>query len=154
MQNNIQTKLCVYFLTDGTRKRSYIGYSVNGYHRYRKHCLKLKSSAKYTKTFKECHMWIMITGFQSKHKALSAEWFCKRKKLKIHSKMLKLPPTCPHKRISTFLAPLLHDKFKDLRKNLTVYVRDPKKSWSTNISRHYKVEVKDLQPPFCPDHLM
>ena len=148
-------QFCIYFLTDGSYIHSYIGFSTNAHKRYRTHALKLKASAKRTKSFKGCYLWVVITGFPSKSKALSAEWFAKRRlnKLQIHKKMLQLPLTCPHKRLSTFFAFLLHEKFIYLRKNLTVLIRDPNKVWSSDISSHYKVEVQNLQAPFCPDHL-
>jgi hypothetical protein len=141
----------IYFLTDDSKKRSYIGFTVGqAYERFRKHALKLKASARCTKNFTGCHLWATITGIPTKSKGLSMEWHAKRRKS--HVEILVLPKECPHKRLSTFLASLKHDKFKDLCSELTVNVRDTDQLWSSNISSYYNVAVQQLEPPFCVEH--
>jgi predicted GIY-YIG superfamily endonuclease len=143
----------VYFLTDRHRKRSYCGYSNDIKTRYETHSKRLAASAKTTKSFDECHLWVQIEGFPTCNKALSFEWFAKRHKLKIHAKALKLHDSAPHKRVATFLAPLLHDKFRACCKHLTVYTHDPTGQWSDTIAAHYGVTVKAMVPPFHPTHV-
>jgi predicted GIY-YIG superfamily endonuclease len=143
----------VYFLTDGAKRRSYCGYSTCISKRYRVHALKLAASAKCTKSFTGCEMWIKIEGFPTHNTALSMEWFSKRRRLKVHQSALDLNTIAPHPRISKFLAPLLHVKFRKLRANLIVYVRDPDLVWSKCIQEHYNVTVKQMEPPFKPEHV-
>jgi len=148
----------VYFLTNGF-KRSYIGSATSNNarnpvsHRFRQHALKLKSGAKYTKQFAQCHLWAKIEGFPTKNTALSYEWFAKRKRLKVHKERLSLPKIVPHDRLETFFAPLLHEKFRGYRDQLIVYVRDPNQEWSKDISDHYSITVKQLQPPYENGHV-
>lgn len=142
----------VYFLTNGTLTRSYIGATKCCSRRFRQHALKHKAGAKYTKTFEDCHLWVKIEGFPTYRSALSYEWFAKRKRLNIHQQRLPLE-YAPHQRLSTFFAPLLHDKFKAYRPELTVSVRDPDLIWSTGLAEHYQVRVVQLKPPFKKEHM-
>lgn len=151
----MSSRHCIYFLTDGLR-RSYIGYSrgppgLAASARFRKHALKLKSSAKATKAFDQCFMLATIEGFPCHRSALSAEWFAKRTHLKIHQQRYIIP-NAPHPRLDRFFAPLLHRKFALLRPQLTIYVHDVDNLWSPHLSAYYNVPVKKLLPPFHTDH--
>lgn len=132
----------IYFLTDLKRKRSYIGYSNDIKKRFRTHRLKLKASAKYTKTFDGHILWAAIVGLPTKRKAMSLEWFAKRRRLKVHDKACVIENT-PHKRLFKFFAPLKHIKFKHLCPTLTIYVNDPTHQWSENLKWFYN--LKDIQ---------
>lgn len=148
----MNNKIGVYFLTDMSYCRSYIGYSTSVSNRYRCHSLKLKASAKATKRFDNCILIAKIEGFPSKKTAMSYEFYSRIRRLNIRKGCLKLD-NCPHKRLEHLFAPLLHEKFKKLKKHLIIYVQDPYNEWSTDISEFYKVEVSQLKPPFYPTHI-
>jgi hypothetical protein len=144
-----------------SHRRSYIGFSTNVNNvsknkqtcRYRTHALKLKAGAKYTKTFDSCILHAKIEGFPTKKLSLSYEWFSKTGiRLKIRRGALKLKNS-PHYRLDNLFAPLLYEKFKDIKNQLIVYVNDPDNVWSKDISEFYGVEVRQLEPPFHPSHL-
>jgi predicted GIY-YIG superfamily endonuclease len=142
----------VYFLTNGNKRKTYIGYSNCISKRFRTHCLKLAAAAKRTKTFDECHMWAKIEGFPSSNSALSFEFLAKRRKIFSKKKRLKLKKPCPNVRLEKFLAPLLLKRFKEISKHLVLYIHDPDNTWSCEISDYYGIAVKELEPPFNPDH--
>jgi predicted GIY-YIG superfamily endonuclease len=143
----------VYFLTDTTQRKSYIGYSPDILNRWRCHSLKLKASSDKTKKFDGCHLVTRIEGFPTKKIGLSFEWYCKsHRKLSVREGCLKLARS-PHKRLENIFAPLLHEKFRYLRQNLTVFVHDPELRWSTSISEFYNVDVKQMPIPYHPSHI-
>jgi hypothetical protein len=152
----------IYLLTDMRFKVSYCGFSGSKTNssgknciseRYRKHALKLKASAKCTKRFDGCVLIAKIEGFPTKHSALSMEWWAKTgRKVGIRKERLLLPHA-PHRRLENFLAPLKLAKFLKIKQNLTIYVNDPNKIWSSNISEFYKVNVEQLTPPFLLEHV-
>jgi predicted GIY-YIG superfamily endonuclease len=153
----------VYLLTNG-QGRYYIGYSNNVNNnpkqcRYRTHALKLKHSARATKKFKTCYLLAKIEGFPTKNSALSMEWYCKRKFLKIlklgHQQKINLNSIhFSHNKLKNFFAPLLLHKFKVFAKNLTIYVQEPMFSQACLIHDIYEVRVANLNKPFLPDHLV
>lgn len=143
----------VYFLTDSIRKHSYIGYSPYSLNRYRCHVLKHKASARRTKSFDSVHLLARIENFPTKSIGLSFEYYAKtKKKLLIRNTALQLPQA-PHFRLKNLFAPLLYDKFKKLKQDLTIIVNDPEGKWSKDISLFYNVEVKQMQIPYHPSHV-
>ena len=140
--------LGIYFLTDGHRRRSYIGYSTDVMKRYRTHALKLKASARYTKTFQGgCLFWACIVGFPSKRSAMSAEWHAKRRKKKSHQRTVG---DFPHSRLDSFFSILKHPKFQGAGfEDLTIYTPYPDSSWIQSVRDQYQIPVlKVFSPSF------
>ena len=117
----------VYFLTDGHR-RSYIGYTTNIERRFRQHSLKLSAGAKYTKTFRQCHLKAYISGIPTKHLGLSLEWYCKRRRKSFWKKVgqLRIPAhidVC-HRRIEQFFNALKVEKFRPFHNCMTIHTNN------------------------------
>jgi len=111
----------VYFLVDGTGRKSYIGYSNDVWKRFRTHYLKLKASAKRTKAFNGCKMVAYITGFSTHKMALSYEWYAKRPSRRL-KQFYDGSNGCYHRRIPWFMAPLHLSKFEKEVDHLSLHV--------------------------------
>jgi predicted GIY-YIG superfamily endonuclease len=109
----------VYFLTDSGSRRSYIGYTTDVFRRFRTHYLKLKAAAKYTKSFVgEAQLVAYITGFPTKHLAMSYEWHAKRLRT-----TTRIDQSHHHPRLKNFLDPLGFPKFASCVSELEIIIK-------------------------------
>jgi len=140
-------------LIDGTNRRSYRGYTRSGktdnhtitvYKRLRQHKGIVKGGAKYTtRNFKcGCYLLLYITGFKTKHTAMSYEWYSKRTGAVYHQNRLKFRG--PHYKTSFFLAPLLHSKFRHILHGLKLHLSVDyfNKTLASRIRDFYGIEVE------------
>lgn len=134
--------ICVYFLSSGDRRKSYIGYSTCLHRRLRQHRGILKGGAKYTSHFNSCELLLYMEGFPTKRDAMRMEWWSKRRRLKCHNGRLIRP--FHHKRVSTFLAPIRDENFQHLKECLTIQLN--RKYFSEidrdEIQRFYDLDTK------------
>lgn len=132
--------ICVYFLTDGAGRKSYIGYTTDLANRYHTHKNKLKKAARYTKRFQGCILVAAISGFPSKRCAMSFEWFAKRRKLTCHKHKIPIAADY-HSRLENFFAPLKDPKFSQVP-SLTIRIDD--ESLGDRLGSHYHRPVEKL----------
>jgi len=108
----------VYFLQSG--RKSYVGFSVNVTRRLRQHRGELVGGAKYTSRWprrENLQLVAYITGFPTKHSALSYEWHAKR----VHpSTQTFLPVEKTHRRLPGFFYPSTTAKFQPVQSELQV----------------------------------
>ena len=105
--------ICCYLLHHTNSNKTYIGYTVNFKRRLKQHTTG-KKGAKYTKMWKGAVTPIaVLSGFPSKQKAMSFEWYSKRKRC-LHTIM-----GCP-RRLDRFLQPLHKPKFCMLELSLII----------------------------------
>lgn len=64
----------VYLLKSVTSSRTYVGYSVDPFHRLRQHNGEITGGAKRTHADRPWQLWMVICGFPDKTSALQFEW--------------------------------------------------------------------------------
>jgi predicted GIY-YIG superfamily endonuclease len=69
-----QSSHSVYFLSSTVGSRTYVGYSVNPFHRLRQHNGELVGGAKRTRIGRPYRIVCIVTGFPTENAALSFEW--------------------------------------------------------------------------------
>ena len=119
---------------------TYVGYSVNLSRRLRQHRQIIKGGAKCTsrwcgKLHPVCH----IENYPDKRVAMSAEWWCKRRKTKFLKGMVKVSTFA---RLNSFLHVLNRPKFKCLKEELVVVLHTPYIHLAEKVSEVYQVAVK------------
>ena len=121
----------VYVLANRVDRRTYVGCTNNFARRLRQHCGFLAGGAKATRGCSEWYFHACVTGFASRHMALSFEWYTKRyKKYSAAELDVCVPPTSslpaqPLARRTLQLARLLA-KFGGCRfPNLAVHYLEP-----------------------------
>lgn len=127
-------KNSVYFLYNKSLRRSYIGFTntIKIYdenkvscRRWRQHQGQIKGGAKAIKNWENFKCLAFIHGFTTKNKALSFEWFAKRRKMKCHTFAYPsnfIQNNIVPKRLFKFFAPICLKKFKDME--LELYFHD------------------------------
>ena len=84
----------VYVLANRVDRRTYVGCTNNFARRLRQHCGFLAGGAKATRGCSEWYFHACVTGFASRHMALSFEWYTKRyKKYSAAELDVCVPPT-------------------------------------------------------------
>jgi predicted GIY-YIG superfamily endonuclease len=147
-QSPLKSDIVCYMLTNENLKLTYIGYSTHLKRRIRQHRGYIKGGAKYTKRFNRCDILIYLTGFPNKNIAMSYEWWSKRRRIRKHKHLTTTNTslTWPHRRVYTFLTPLMIPKFKFILPRLKLYLskkhfpQENAKEFCDVIRRYYSLQ--------------